>query len=444
MKTLSSYKIALLILLAASQSLSFIDRVNLSVVLPELIKEHAYTPSLAGPLMSLLNFFYVGAIVFSGPLTDRVGANRAFPTAVASWSFATALCGLTVQFWPLAALRALVGIGESPNIPSGSQVIQQNFEKTERGFAVSAQFSGNKIGIAVGVPLSSFLLAQFGRPWVFYVTGMLGAIWVLAWLLIYKRPSLEKSAPTMRARSEVRWSSLLKVRSVWGMVLGQAGYLYVYYVFASWLPGYLSLKHNLPIMSTGLLAMLPFLSGIVFTLFGGWASDRLIANGYTISAVRKSFAVGGIFGSTLFIVVVALSQQTWVAVAATTLAVSMLSLSTASANAMPIDVAPPHLVSSCVSIQNFGGNFGGALAPLITGLLISQTGGFMVPLLFTAVVGLVLGCGGFGLIVKNLDHEIGESDVAIDAGFQSSLSPRHFPVCSTGHHQSASTGSANT
>jgi hypothetical protein len=94
---------------------------------------------------------------------------------------------------------------------------------------------------------------------------------------------------------------------------------------------------------------------------------------------------------------------------------------------MPIDVAPPHLVSSCAFIQNFGGNLGGALAPPITGLLISQTGGFMVPLLFTAVVGLV-----------------GESDVAIDAGFQSSLSPRHLPVCSTGHHQSASTGSANT
>lgn len=34
MKALGSYKISLLLLLAASQSLSFIDRVNLSVVLP--------------------------------------------------------------------------------------------------------------------------------------------------------------------------------------------------------------------------------------------------------------------------------------------------------------------------------------------------------------------------------------------------------------------------
>jgi hypothetical protein len=68
MQSFNRYKIYLLLLLAASQALSFIDRVNLSVVLPELIKEHAYLPSTAGFLMSILNWFYVGAIIFAGPL----------------------------------------------------------------------------------------------------------------------------------------------------------------------------------------------------------------------------------------------------------------------------------------------------------------------------------------------------------------------------------------
>ena len=189
MKALSSYKVSLLVLLAASQALSFIDRVNLSVVLPELIKQNVYSAGTAGFLMSILNWFYVGAIILAGPLTDRIAARRAFPGAVALWSMATALCGLTIQFWPLAALRALVGIGEAPNIPAASQVIRQNFDKTERGFAVSVQFSGNKIGLAVGIPLSAFLLGEFGRSSVFYTTGLLGAFWVLGWLLIYRGPA---------------------------------------------------------------------------------------------------------------------------------------------------------------------------------------------------------------------------------------------------------------
>jgi MFS family permease len=410
MQAFNNYKISLLLLLATSQALSFIDRVNLSVVLPELIKEHAYLPSTAGLLMSILNWFYVGAIIFAGPLTDRIGAHRIFPAAVAFWSLATALCGLTIQFLPLAVLRALVGIGEAPNIPSGSQVIRQNFLRIERGFAVSAQFSGNKIGLAFGIPLSAFLLSQFGRPSVFYMTGVLGGLWVLAWLWIYRKPAPVAEHTAATPRSDVKWRELLKVRSIWGMVLGQAGYLYVYYVFATWLPGYLALQQHMSIMKTGFFAMLPFLAGIAFTLLGGWLSDRIVARGATISAVRRFFAVGGIFASTIFIVVAALSDEAWVAVTALTLAVSALSLTTASANAMPIDVAPPHLVSSCVSIQNFGGNIGGALAPLITGVLISWTGSFVTPLLFTAAVGLIFGCGGFGLIVNDLDREIGEAD----------------------------------
>jgi MFS transporter, ACS family, D-galactonate transporter len=412
----SRYKVSLLLLLAASQALSFIDRVNLSVVVPELIKEHGYLPSAAGLLMSILNWFYVGAIIFAGPLTDRIGARRAFPGAVAFWSAATALCGLTVQFLPLAILRALVGIGEAPNIPSGSQVIRQNFAKTERGFAVSVQFSGNKIGLAVGIPLAAFLLSQFGRSSVFYMTGLLGAFWVLSWLLVYRKPAPANEIAAT-PQSNVRWRELLRVRSVWGMVLGQAGYLYVYYVFATWLPSYLVLQQHMSIMRTGFFAMLPFVAGIVFTLFGGWLSDRIIARGASVSSVRRSFAVGGIFVSTMFIVVAALSHEAWIAIAAFTLAVSALSLTTASANAMPIDVAPPHLVSSCASIQNFGGNLGGALAPLITGVLISWSGGFVAPLLFTAVVGIVFGCGGFGLVVNDLDREIGESGGRSMPGF---------------------------
>ena len=410
MPSFDRYKISLLLLLAASQALSFIDRVNLSVVLPELIKEHDYLPGTAGFLMSILNWFYVGAIIFAGPLTDRIGAHRAFPGAVAFWSAATTLCGLTIQFLPLAILRALVGIGEAPNIPSGSQVIRQNFAKTERGLAVSVQFSGNKIGLAVGIPLAAFLLSEFGRPSVFYMTGLLGAFWVLAWLFVYRKPAPAAEALAGTSQSDVRWRELLKVRSVWGMVLGQAGYLYVYYVFATWLPGYLALQQHMSIMSTGFFAMLPFVAGIAFTLLGGWLSDRLVARGASVSLVRRSFAVGGIFASTVFIVVAAFSHEAWVAVTAFTLAVSALSLTTASANAMPIDVAPPHLVSSCASIQNFGGNIGGALAPLITGVLISWSGSFVVPLLFTAAVGLLFGCGGFGLVVNNLDREIGESE----------------------------------
>ncbi len=39
------------------------------------------------------------------------------------------------------------------------------------------------------------------------------------------------------------------------------------------------------------------------------------------------------------------------------------------ATKIPIDVAPLHIVSSLVSLQNFGGNLGGPFTPIITGIL---------------------------------------------------------------------------
>ena len=94
------------------------------------------------------------------------------------------------------------------------------------------------------------------------------------------------------------------------------------------------------------------------------------------------------------------------AIALLTLAVASASLSTAAVNSMPIDVAPPHVVSSLVSLQNFGGNVGGSFAPIVTGMLVSASGDFTVPLLLAAGVALVFGCGSYGLIVGNLDGEL--------------------------------------
>lgn len=412
-----NYRINILILLALSQAIAFIDRVNLSVVVPRLVKHYHYTPTSAGLLMSIFNFSYLIAILFAGPLTDRIKPKRAYPLALAIWSAATALCGTTVKFVPLAACRVFVGIGEAPMIPSGSRVIRETFPETQRGSAVSTFFAGNKIGLAAGIPLAAAILTMLGRPWVFYMTGVLGAVWLVWWLAIYRGPTEANTAISAQAQEKISWASLLKYRTTWGMMIGQAGYLYVFFVFATWLPGYLQLQRKLPTMESGLLAMLPFLVGIVCVMLGGWLNDRLIARGYSLTMVRKSFSVGGIFGATVFVIAGALAKETTIAVLFLTLAMGSLSLSTASLNAISIDVAPANKVSSFVSLQNFGGNVGGALAPIVTGALVGATGNFIVPLLVTAAIGLVFGCGGIGLIIKDMRRiggDYAEMEVSAD------------------------------
>jgi len=62
--------------------------------------------------------------------------------------------------------------------------------------------------------------------------------------------------------------------------------------------------------------------------------------------------------------------------------------------------APRRLVASLGSIVNFGGYLAGAAAPLITGMVVDQTGSFVNALLISACVALG-GALAYLLIVKD-------------------------------------------
>jgi len=197
---------------------------------------------------------------------------------------------------------------------------------------------------------------------------------------------------------------LLRHRTTWGM-LGNAGYLYMYYVFATWLPGYLVLERHMSVLNSGFTGTLPFIVGFFVTLFGGWVCDALIAHGVRLTTVRKTVIVAGLVTATIFTLCAAFATSTVAAVTFLVLSVAGFSFSTAPLQAIPVDVAPPKLVSSLAALHNFGGNVGGSFAPVITGLLVARSGSFLVPLVVTGIVALVVGCLPVIFLVGDIDHE---------------------------------------
>ena len=404
----AAYRWNILALLAGSQAIAYIDRVNFAVVGPQLIQVYHYTPGQVGLLLSIFNWAFTFSLLAAGPLTDLIRPRRSYPLGVSTWSLATALCSLTKAFTPLAAFVALLGIGESLMIPSGARVIRETFDKKHRASAVGTFFAGNKIGLTLGIPFASVVLVNWGWEWVFYTTGALGLLWVLWWSagLSPRQPRMKRRPRTPRQRSDGRlcFNTGPPGASCWGRPATCIS-------TPSSRPGcrdISSCSAGMSALTTGFVGMLPFLFGTACTVLGGWAGDRLIQAGWRATLVRKGFAIGGLFCATLFTIVGAFTSDTTLAVTFLTLAVVSFSFATASVNSMAIDVAPPHIVSSLVSLQNFGGNVGGSFAPLVTGLLISASGDFTIPLTVAAGVALVFGCGSYGFIVGNLDSELGK------------------------------------
>lgn len=397
----SAYRWNILLLLSASQMISHIDRVNLPAVAPVLIRNYHYTPATVGLLLSAFSWAYTVALLPSGPFVDWVRARVGYVVADLIWSVATVLCGITTRFAPLAAFRALVGVGQGPMIPSAQRILLETFPKEKRASAVGIFFAGNKVGLAIGIPFATLILAKWGMPWVFYVTGAVGFLWMGWFVATYRgagRPA--------HARSDIRWSELLRYRATWGIMLADIGYLYIYYVFINWLPGYLVLQRHMSVLRGSFVGMMSFLVGFVATIAGGWAGDRMVRSGMRVTIARKTMVCGGLVMAIVFTLVGAYTKETWTAVTLLTLALAGVSLATAAIQALPVDIAPPQMVSSLVSLHSFGGNVGASFAPAITGFLISFSGGFRLPLLVTAAIALVFGCGSLLFIVRSLDERL--------------------------------------
>ncbi len=92
------------------------------------------------------------------------------------------------------------------------------------------------------------------------------------------------------------------------------GYLYAYFFFVSWLPGYLVIQRHMTIMKSGLVASLPFWMGMFGTLGGGWLGDYLTRRGVTTTVSRKSIIGAALGLSTIFVITAAYAVQSWLAV----------------------------------------------------------------------------------------------------------------------------------
>jgi MFS family permease len=397
-------KIVTVSLLFGAQFFSYMIRYALSIVAPALMMLYHLSPQTMGYILSGWNWSYTAGLLFVGPVVDRFGAWIVMGAGSVVWGVSTLVLPLAATATSLFLLRMIFGLGHSMLIPAGASVISAGFSARERTRAVAVAFTGNQVGLALCATAAAFLLAHFGWQAVFYVMGGASLLFTLAWFVFdpgRRVGTKQRGTGTVR---RISWLSLLRYRSTWGIAFGQMGYLYAYFFFVSWLPGYLVLERKMTLLQSGFAAALPFWVGILGTLGGGWLGDYLIERGVTPTLSRKSIIGTGLIASTVLVVIAAYVAQSWLAVTLLTLCVFSIRLTTGSVNSLPIDLAPPAAVASLTSIQNVFGSVGGLLAPIVTGRIVMVTGSFVISLLVAGGMAL-FGAISYLLIMGNLHKD---------------------------------------
>lgn len=402
----------LVALLVIGGVVNYLDRATLSVANTTIAQQFGFGPVQMGLLLAAFSWPYALANLPAGYLVDRFGPKRAYAWAATGWSVVSMATAAVSSFGMFYALRAALGITESPFFTAGLKVGQRWFGERERAMPISVINTGSQIANAIAPPLLTFLMLTMSWRGMFVVIGALGFVVVAVWLKVYRDPTPTEAAAitgdatdadTSRApaRTAVEWRSLFTHANTYFMIIGCFGIFYTVWVYLTWLPGYLQTARGFSLTKTGWLAALPFLCGIAGVMVGGWISTALTRIGWRPVAAHKAPIVGGAFLAAAAVAPVPLVHSDVVALLLLCIGYFAAQVPTGCIWTLPSDVVDGHQVSSLGAIQNFGGFLGAAAAPVVTGVILQRTGGDFAIVFLLGGVMLVVGGLSYLLFVRD-------------------------------------------
>lgn len=241
--------------------------------------------------MAFMVLYMVGAPIF-GRLAERYPRWALVGIGVILWSLASGASGLAATFFGLLLTRCFVGVGEAAYGPVAPAILSDLYPVEKRGQILAWFYMAIPVGSALGYvlggavavssigDLGSRLLGIHAESWrwAFFLVVPPGLI-LGAWAFFMKDPKrgqADGSADAMPAR--IRWrdySVLLRTPSWVYCTLGMTAMTFAIGGIAFWMPYYLARKPGAPASATVLFGGITCVAGIVATLLGGLAGDRL-------------------------------------------------------------------------------------------------------------------------------------------------------------------------
>jgi sugar phosphate permease len=411
-----------LLLLILHYANTYMDRVIIAGAAPVIRKELHLTNVMLGVVFSAFSISYVLFQVPTGWLADKFGPRRVLAGIVTWWCVFTMATASAWNVTSLMVFRFLFGAGQAGAFPSATRALTRWLPSTERGFAQGITHSASRLAAAVTPAIVAVTVVEFGWRWAFLVLGAAGTLWAIVWFWYYRdtpeshagvnsaelaiiRASSgardSKSTPhaaTAKGGAKVPWRVLLRSSNMWMICLAWWGHSYMFWIYITWFPTYLLENYHFSLARSGILAGLPLLAGAVANTVGGWSSDRLVAK-KGLRFGRRAIAVIGFSTAISCTVFGVLAKNPYWAVALLTMAMAGLELTVGVAWAVTIDVGGD-FAGTVSALMNTFGQTGGALSPIVFGVLVQWTGRWELPFLLASAV-LV----GSGLLWLKIDPE---------------------------------------
>src|SRR3954468_17847961 len=165
------YRYQVLIFLMSLTTLTYLDRVCISIVGVRVKNELHLSNEAFGWVLASFALAYALFEIPSGAWGDRIGPRSLFIRIVLWWSVFTAVTGMVNGLAALLIVRFLFGAGESGTYPNCMIVMSRWFPTQEMGRSLTWVGIGSQIGAAIAPLIIVPIAVSYGWRAPFFVNA---------------------------------------------------------------------------------------------------------------------------------------------------------------------------------------------------------------------------------------------------------------------------------
>ena len=367
-------------LLFLACTINYIDRQTVAVLKPHLQDQLQWSESDYGWIVFSFQLAYAIMMMVSGNLIDRLGTRLGYALAMVWWSLAAMAHALARGAFSFGVARFFLGAGEAGNFPAAIKTVAEWFPPRERALATGIFNAGTNVGAVLAPPLVVWVTLKWGWQEAFIFTGSLGFIWLIFWVLIYRRPAQHaniteqelqhiQSADAEEADAgepKIPWSKILGYRQAWGFIVAKFMTDPIWWFYIFWLPSYLKQGRGFTLQEIGYFAWIPFLAADIGSVAGGWLSGFFMKRGWPLSRARKAAMLICALCMPSGIAAV-FAPNAWLALALISVSTSAHQGWSANVFTLASDMFPKRDVGSIVGLGGAAGAVGGMIIAPIAG-----------------------------------------------------------------------------
>ncbi|QMJ03189.1 MFS transporter [Citrobacter freundii] len=164
------------LLVAGAFFMEFIDGTVIATALPDMAKSFGVEAVDLNIGISAYLITLAVLIPASGWIADRFGARKVFSLALAIFTLASVLCGLSTSLESFVAMRILQGVGGALMVPVGRLAVLRTTPKHQLITAIATLTWPALVAPIIGPPLGGFITSYANWRWIFFINVPLGLL----------------------------------------------------------------------------------------------------------------------------------------------------------------------------------------------------------------------------------------------------------------------------